>query len=86
MSQTLVVYEEIPESLSMYIIDNDEIDEERRELLEQCNGKYSDSSESTEDDEEILAELREILDMYEPEPDPIHEVNITHVYHTGIVL
>jgi len=68
-SYVLIIWQEIPESLKLYLVPSSKIDEEQMALLDKVNGKYVNSDDMCDELEfiqTILAEDHEYV--YEKSP------------------
>lgn len=51
---TLLIWEEIPESIKFYVIPDANLDEEDRKVLDRCQGKYINHTEQTDEESRAL--------------------------------
>lgn len=85
MSNTLIVFEEIPESLYYYLIPNDEISLEQRELFNKVSGQLINVDDTPELEEMDHLLATEKFQQYKTNSKTLTN-NITHVYSFGFAL
>lgn len=86
MNYSLLIFEWIPESTDFYLIPNDQISLDAREVLTKATGEYVNYGEA-DNASNLLNNYLETGKIWNPHKKDILkgglEANITHVYHSG---